>query len=124
MIRIPYDNVVHDIDLEQLTAPNEIACDFDVSFRWTRVATGMIMGKNNSRGACNYRQPEYLTRMHQHGIHRSRGNKVVTFDLSTCVQNQNHQAFRMLGDVQIPIFRRPFRRVAQLKLVGCRAFPQ
>jgi hypothetical protein len=43
MIRIPHDNVVHNIDLEQLTAPNEIACDFDVSFGRTRIATGMVM---------------------------------------------------------------------------------
>jgi len=34
MIWISHDDMIQNIDFEQLTASDEIACDFDVGFGW------------------------------------------------------------------------------------------
>lgn len=130
MVWSSHNNVIQNFDFQQLTASNEVPCDFDVGFGRSWVAARMIVHNDNSGCAGNNRQSEYFAWMDQDGIHRSGGNKVMAFDFPACVQDQDRQAFAfrievwMLRDMQIPIFSRPFRRVAHLKLVRCGTFPQ
>src|SRR4051812_26506944 len=44
------DDVVEDVDLQQLSRANDVACRSDVSFGRTRIATRMVMDENDGGG--------------------------------------------------------------------------
>ena len=50
MIAISNDNMVNHINFKQLTASNEIACDFNVRFGWSGFTARMLVHDNN--GGC------------------------------------------------------------------------
>ena len=101
--------MVEDLDFQELTSPNEVTGDLDVSFRWSWIATRMIMRDYNCCGTRHNRKPEDLTGMAKNCIQRPNGHQVMTLDASTSVEDQNNQTFtfrievRMVRDMRPPI---------------------
>jgi hypothetical protein len=44
MVGIPHDNVIENFDFQQLTSSDEVAGDFDVSFRWSWITAYAAYG--------------------------------------------------------------------------------
>lgn len=67
------------------------------------------MHENQGTGCGANRQSEHFTTMHQKGVLRADGNKLMSFDAAAGIQNQHRQTFAFRvemgvgGDVQFPV---------------------
>ncbi len=90
----------------------------------------MIVRDNDCGSTCHDCQSENFPGMTEDCIHRANGHQIVTFDASTCVEDEYHQTFtfrievRMSGDMRFPIGGCLIRRFTLLHGVGCGTFPQ
>ena len=50
VVRVSNDYVFEHFDLEKLACSNEVTGDFDVSFRWCRLAAGMVVRYDDCGG--------------------------------------------------------------------------
>ena len=72
----------------------------------------MVVHDNHGTGGGDDGKPEHFAGMHQNGVHRADGNKLVAFDALARVQKQNGKAFaigvkvRMAGKPKIKGARR------------------
>jgi hypothetical protein len=130
MERVAHYDVVKNFDFEKLPGAYQVACYPNVGFGWRWVAAGVIVCQYNGGCGGHNCQPEYFTSRNKNGIQRADADEVMTFHAAACVQNQDNEAFtlvgeiRMRGDVQSPIIGRFLWRVAQLQTLRRRTFPQ
>mgnify|MGYP007071098167 CR=1 FL=1 len=124
------DDVIKHFDFEQLPGADQIACHLDVGITWGTIARGVPVHENQGVRGGRHGQPKNFATMHQKGVLRADGDKLVAFDSAADIQKQNRQTFtfgvemRMRGDVQFPILGGLVGRVALLQGVRRGALAQ
>lgn len=131
--RVPvgtYDDMIQDLNLEQLARSNEIPGDSDVRLRRIRLSARMVMQEHNRRCGDRDCRFEHFARMHKQGIQCADGDEVMTFNPAPRVQKQHDETFAFRVKIwgrdhmDVPVVGRPFRCVANLHVLGKRAFAQ
>ncbi len=88
------------------------------------------MHENEGMRGGRHRQSKHFTTMHQKGVLRADGDKLVSFDAAAGIQQENRQAFafgvemRVRSDVQFPILGGLVGRVTLLQGIGRRTLAQ
>ena len=74
------DDVVQNFDLEHLTGPNQVTCDFDICLGWIGMTTWMVVGQNETATGKGENGPEDMKWRGWTGIQTAECHQIMTDD--------------------------------------------
>jgi len=86
-----YDDVIQDLDLEQLSSPDQIPRNFNVGITRSRVAAGMVVNEHDAASGRYNDRPEYGERHDGTGIKASQRYQIMADDAFTGIEHQHHK---------------------------------
>ena len=78
--------MIQDLDFDKLSGSNKVPGHFDVGITRARIATGVIVGKNDGRRGQNDGRLEHFPGMDQERIERAIANNLKPNGSPPCVQ--------------------------------------
>ena len=88
-----YDDVIQNLDLEQLSSPDQIPRNFNVGITGSRVAARMVVNEHDAASGRYNDWPEYGERHDGTGIKASQRYQIMADDAFTGIENQHDQRF-------------------------------
>src|SRR5437763_13628017 len=71
------NDMIENLDFQKLTRADQVARYFDIRFRRSGIAAGMIVHQDDGRGVARNGCLEHLARMHQDCVQRTLGKTVL-----------------------------------------------
>jgi len=90
---LTHDDVIQDLDLEQLTSPDQISRNFDVGLGRLCVAARVIVHKHDAASGRYNDWPEYGERHDGTGIKASQRYQIMADDAFTDIEHQHDERF-------------------------------
>ena len=130
MVGVSDDDVIEDFDFQELASAYQVAGDLDVGFARRGVSARVVVHEDKRRGASHNGQPENADRVDKDRVVRAKRNKVMGFDASAGVKEQDCKAFAfgveiwVLRQVEAPVFGGLFGCVAKVQRLRRGAFAE
>jgi len=88
-----YDDVIQDLDLEQLSSPDQIPRNFNVGITGSRVAARMVVNEHDAASGRYNDWPEHGERHDRTGIKASQRYQIMADDAFADIEHQDDERF-------------------------------
>src|SRR4051812_21549385 len=118
MIRISNNYMIKYFDSKKLARTDEVAGHFDVSLRWLRFATRMIVHEHNCGRSGDQCRSKDFTRVNEQGVEGAYRGQVMAAKSASSVQMKDNEAFyfwiviRGVHDMSAPVIGDTVRSIA------------